>query len=401
MSESTPELSDALALVRRVLLDDAHLVRAVASGRRRGDPPPWRRVEVRYVDLKGGRRLQLTSYDDTQAHTTNHVDVGPALDDLLAMPFGSWHVESTDKTHQVRVTKKGRALVHSSPSTAATPDRSHDRPKQRLLPGDHPVLVALGISDEQGRIKPSRQAKYRQVEELVRALATAVADAQRSGALRTSTPEDPLCVVDLGCGNAYLTFAAHAWLRERLPVRTTGVDVKEQSRRHNEETASRVGLAEEMTFLVGGIDDIDLTRPPDVVLALHACDTATDDALARAVHWDAGLVLAAPCCHHDISAQLRGTSPQPGHEPLLRDGILRERLADTLTDALRAALLRSHGYRVEVVEFVDSAHTPRNTLLRAVRTGQDGSARGRDEYAALAGAWHVRPHLAELLEAGR
>jgi hypothetical protein len=133
------------------------------------------------------------------------------------------------------------------------------------------------------------------------------------------------------------------------------------------------------------------------VLALHACDTATDDALARAVEWHAPLVLAAPCCHKDVSRQLR---EHPAPEPyalLTRDGILRERFADTLTDALRAALLRTRGYRVEVVEFVGSQHTPRNTLIRAVSTGAS-APQAEQEYAELTRTWQVTPKLAELLD---
>jgi SAM-dependent methyltransferase len=354
-------------------------------------------VELRYVDLKAGRRLQVTAYDDTQALTSNHEDPRVALDELLAMPFANWHVDTTTATHQLRVTKKGEALLHSGPSQQATPQRSHDQAKDRLLPEDHPVLRALGISDQQGRIKPSRQAKYRQVEEFVRALSVAVEDATSSGTLRTPTPEAPLQVVDLGCGNAYLTFAAHAWLSERMPVRLVGVDVKEQSRRHSTEIAETLGVGDEVSFVAAGIRDVTLDDRPDVVLALHACDTATDDALARAVGWEAELVLAAPCCHHDISAQLRQVPAPVGYASLTRDGILRERWADTLTDALRAAILRQVGYRVEVVEFVESVHTPRNTLLRAVRTGSAPSRQARDEYDALVSSWHLTPQLAELL----
>jgi SAM-dependent methyltransferase len=396
------DLSHALARLRGAVLDDEHLVRALASGRRRGRPEPrWRRVEMRYVDLKAGRRLQVTTYDDTQAHATNHEDAGAALDELLAEPFSNWHVETTTHTHQLRVTKKGQPLLHSAERTAGvTPERSHDQAKQRLLPDDHPVLRALGISDAQGRVKPSRQAKYRQVEEFLRALSVAIEDATRSGKLRTPTAKDPLRVVDLGCGNAYLTFAAHAWLSGQMPVRLVGVDVKEQSRRHNTEVADRLGVADEMIFHAAGIRDVVLEEHPDVVLALHACDTATDDALFRAVGWHAELVLAAPCCHHDISAQLRQVPTPVGYTSLTRDGILRERLADTLTDALRAAILRQVGYRVDVVEFVDSVHTPRNTLLRAVRTGSTPPRETRDEYDALVSTWHLQPRLAELLDEG-
>ena len=240
------DLHRAFAQLRDAVLDDEHLVRALASGRRRGQPQPrWRRVELRYVDLKAGRHLQLTAYDDTQAHVTNRQDAAAAVDELLAEPFANWHVETTTHTHQLRVTKKGEPLLHTSErAEPVTPQRTHDHTKQRLLPEDHRVLRALGISDAQGRVKPSRQAKYRQVEEFLRALAVAIEDATRTGKLREPTPQDPLRVVDLGCGNAYLTFAAHAWLSEQMPVRLVGVDVKEQSRRHNTEVAEELGLAE-------------------------------------------------------------------------------------------------------------------------------------------------------------
>jgi hypothetical protein len=134
------------------------------------------------------------------------------------------------------------------------------------------------------------------------------------------------------------------------------------------------------------------------VLALHACDTATDEALAQAVGWSAPLVLAAPCCHHHLQAQLRRQPSPAPYAMLTRHGILRERLADTLTDALRACLLRMHGYRVDVVEFVASAHTPRNTLLRAVHTGAPAPAEVAQEYADLVRQWQVTPRLAELLD---
>ncbi|HSE10885.1 MAG TPA: SAM-dependent methyltransferase [Nocardioidaceae bacterium] len=397
-----------LTRMRSLILDDQTLLRAVASGRQKGQTPRWRRVEMRYVDLKAGRHLQVTAYDATQAHTSNHAlgeAAKSALDDLLDEPFGNWHVETVTETHQVRVTKKLEAMVHTGPRREqdregpAEPQRTHDRAKPRLLPEDDPALVAVGISDEHGRVRPSRQAKYRQVEEFLRSLGPALDDALASGRLRTPTPEEPLRVVDLGCGNAYLTFSAHSYLtRVRgLPVRMVGVDVKEQSYRHNTEVAQRLGISESMTFVRGDIGSATLDEAPDVVLALHACDTATDDALARAVLWDSSLVLAAPCCHHDVAAQLRRAPTPAPYAMLTRHGILRERFADTLTDALRASVLRLLGYRVDVIEFVESQHTPRNTLLRATRTGAAPSAGASQELDDLVRTWNVHPRLAELL----
>jgi SAM-dependent methyltransferase len=403
MSEPLP---GALARMRDQLLDPDTLVRAVASGRQRGGEPPWRRVELRYVDLKAGRHLQVTSYDDTQAHTANHLAgdaASVAVDGLLADPYGNWSVETTTGSHQLRVTKKLEAVVHAT--ERATPveiTRGHDRNKGRLLPEDDPVFRALGLTDAQGRLKPSRQAKYRQVEEFLRLLDGALTDAFEKGHLRTPTAEEPLRIVDLGCGNAYLTFAAERFLTHvrGLPVRVTGVDLREQSRDHNTEVARTLGIGAD--FVVGTIGGVVLDPAPEVVLALHACDTATDDALAQAVGWDASLVLAAPCCHHDIATQLRKADTPAPYSELTRHGILRERLADTLTDAIRASLLRVEGYRVDVVQFVESQHTPRNTMLRAVRVGAPLHAgEVRREYDALVDAWSISPKLAELLDAAR
>jgi SAM-dependent methyltransferase len=242
----------------------------------------------------------------------------------------------------------------------------------------------------------------------------------------------PVRVVDLGCGNAYLTFAAHRWLSQRFPgVCTVGVDLRPDAVQRNTDRAAELGLTG-LSFVAGSIDAVGLSQvvgPPvpepapasesvpdqapgtvpgpapasasgtvDLVLALHACDTATDQALARAVRWGAAVVLAAPCCHHDLQRQLAGseTVPEP-YRPLVRHPILRERFADVLTDALRAEVLRMVGYRTEVVEFVDSRHTPRNVLLRAVRTGALPSSRRVREYLDLTAAWGVRPAVAALL----
>jgi len=212
----------------------------------------------------------------------------------------------------------------------------------------------------------------------------------------------PLRVVDLGCGNAYLTFAAYHVLTSvrGLHIDMVGVDVKAQARQRNTTIAAQLGWSASLRFEQGEIAgplDVSIHRP-DVVLALHACDTATDDALSRSVDWGATLVLSAPCCHHDLQTRLAAAPAPPGFGMLTRHGILRERLADTLTDGVRASLLRTRGYSVDVREFVASEHTPRNTLLRAIRTDDDrNAATGRQEYDSFVRTWGIRPRLAELL----
>ena len=384
--------------VRDVLLDAGALVRAIGSGRRRGaDAPEYQRVELRYVDLKGVRHLQLTEYDERQAHTRNAA-AGPAaeqlVDDLLSAPYGNWHVETTTETLRLRYTKKGKSLLHRQ-SDNREQRTDHDRAKQRALDPAAPFLIELGISDHLGRVKPSRQSKYKQIDEFCKLLEPALDEALAAGRIESGRP---LQVVDLGCGNAYLTLAAyHLLTAAGHDVRMTGIDRNPDARLRNAKRVAALGWADHLQFVDATIEDAELATEPDVVLALHACDTATDDALARAVGWEAPLVLAAPCCHHDIQKQLKHVQPPPPYALMTRYGIVRERFADVLTDSLRAAVLRQVGYRVEVVQFVDSEHTPRNLLLRAARTGAVAGPEVRAEYEALIGEWQVKPRLAALV----
>jgi SAM-dependent methyltransferase len=406
--DGVPEdLAAALAALRPLLLDTASLVRAVAAGRRRGTVPGHARAELRPVDLKVGRRLQVVTTDGRTPTTRNHAagpDAEEAVDALLAEPFGSWHVETATRVVQLRVTKKGQAQVHTArtsrrdvePAQAA----AHDRPKQRLLDPADPLFAALGADAD----------KRRQVDAFLRLLAPVVSRAveHARGAGRG------LRVVDLGCGNAYLTFAAHRWLSgvpdvAAAGLTSVGVDVRTDMVARNSRLAADLRMPD-LRFVTGTIADaapgFDAggRAAVDVVLALHACDTATDEALARAVRWEAPVVLAAPCCHHDVQRQLLraqadGDPPPHPYTALTRQPILRERFADVLTDALRADLLRLLGYRVDVVEFVDSRHTPRNALIRAERTGAGPDAARRAEYLDLTAAWHLQPALARLLDA--
>ncbi|GAA0610764.1 SAM-dependent methyltransferase [Kribbella sandramycini] len=383
--------------IRAALLDRSGLVRAVASGRRRGlDQPPYQRLELRYVDLKGQRHLQLTEYDERQAHTRNvpAAEAAALVGELLTLPYGTWHVETTTETLRLRYTKKGKELLHRQ-AESREQVTGHDRVKQRVLDPAAPFLVELGISDHQGRVKPSRQAKYKQIEEFCKLLEPALEEALGAGRIATGRP---LQVVDLGCGNAYLTLAAyHLLTAAGHDVRMTGVDHNPAARTRNTKVVTALGWQEHLRFVDATIQGAELDVQPDVVLALHACDTATDDALARAVRWEAPLVLAAPCCHHDIQKQLKSVSPPAPYALMTRYGIVRERFADILTDTFRAAVLRQLGYRVEVVQFVDSQHTPRNLLLRAARTNAPVTPDLVADYDALAATWQVHPRLAQLL----
>lgn len=390
-----PLEDSVVARLRDALLDVEHLVRAVATGRVRGAAPPEpERLEVRPVDLRGGPALQLTGRTGPRV-TPRTVPAGDArelaraVDDALAQPYRHWHVETTLTTLQVRVARRGDALLHEGPPPERPRDTAHDRTRERLLDPSDPLFTVLGADGD----------KRRQVDAFLRSTETVLARARKVGAL----DDGPLRVVDLGCGNAYLTLAAHRYLSGMRPgTRTVGVELRADLVERSTQRAREAGL-DGIDFVPGTIADADprpaLGGPPDVVLALHACDTATDEALAQAVRWQAPVVLAAPCCHHDVQRQLtaEGHEPPAPYGALTRHPILRERFTDVLTDALRSLLLRQKGYRVEVVEFVDSAHTPRNAMIRAVRTGAPARPEVVAEYEQLVEQWQVEPALARML----
>lgn len=392
------DLATAHELVREKVLDADRLVRASAGGAVKGGHPRWRRVELRPVHLSSGSHLQVVSYDERQAFTANYAwgeAATATVRELLAEGFGHWHVASTDGETAFRVTKSGRVLV-TTKATQHVQQTIHDREKRRLVDPSAPFLRELGITDRAGVVKKSRADKYHQVEQFARLLDAAVGDARAAGRLTG----ERLSVVDLGCGNAYLTFAAYHHLTSGLglSVGVVGVDVKSQARQHNRVVAERLGWSTDVTFVEGTISEAEVAAPVDIAMALHACDTATDDALARGVQWRSDLILAAPCCHHDIQRQLRASPPPAPYGLVTRHGILRERWGDVVTDGLRAHLMRRAGYRTDLVEFVDSQHTPRNLMLRAHRTGAPPTAEQESEYADVVSQWSLRPHLAAMLD---
>lgn len=392
-------MNDALDSVVRELEEKIGnpdlFVRAVLSGRRRNMQPHYARIDLRPVAIQGERRLQWVEFDGRATFTRNETFGQTPLAPVLLSGYANLLVETVDESVTVRIGKKGLPLLTRAAGARAQ-DLAHDRAKPRLLDPADPFLVEVGISDARGQVKPSRQDKYRQVEEFLRLLAPSLESALEAGHISRPVPERPLTVVDLGCGHAYLTFAAHQYLRAQgTPVTVTGVDVRTVSRERNAGIAARLGIAQTLSFEAARINDAQLPRA-DVVLALHACDTATDDALAWAVRHDAALILAAPCCHHDLQRQME-KSPEPW--PLVtRHGLLKERLGDVLTDALRCQLLRLAGYRVETVEFVSGEHTPRNLMIRAVRTRAPATAEEIERYRDMVRTWAVRPTLATRLQ---
>ena len=373
----------AFTKAAELISDENNFVRAVLSGRRRNMQTEFERIDIRPVQLKDGLKLQLVMSEEKQ-DTTKNIDAdGSKILELLNGGYANILVEFTTGSYSLRITKKGEALIHEAKGVFER-SVSHDRTKERLLDANDPFLIEVGISDHKGSIKPSMQDKYRQVEEFLRILEPALPE-----------KKEKLSIVDLGCGHAYLTFATHQYLRKSgVDAHVIGIDVCENSRDRNNAIAKKLGITDSIEFRAEEISETAI-KSADIAIALHACDTATDDAIAWGVQHGVQLLLIAPCCHHDLQVQMHDI-PEPW--PMLtRHGIMRERLGDLLTDSFRTQILKLLGYRVDAIEFVGGEHTPRNLMIRATKTSAKPEPIDIARYKEMLAQWNVNPALAQRL----
>jgi len=378
------ELDNAVAQLDQRIKSE-HFVRAVLSGRRRNMQTEFERIDIKPVLIKEEIKWQIISSDGKKDITKN-VEIDFNFTHLFSSGFANLVVDTQTESYQVRISKKDEALVSVSKVNLSR-DLSHDRQKQRMLAESNQVFKALDMSDLLGRIKPSKMDKYKQVDEFLRLISQTL-DAEL-------LKQDEISVVDLGCGHAYLTFAVGEFLKDKYKkVSILGVDERDESKVHNEKAALKLKV--EAKFIAAKISDTP-NQVVDIAIALHACDTATDDAIYWAVKNNAQVIMAAPCCMHELQTQIK-EAPEPW-ALLTKNGLVKERLVDLITDSLRAQILKLLGYRVDIVEFIGGEHTARNILIRAVKTNQSFSDIDKDRYQQILSQWQIKPYLAKLLAA--
>ena len=297
-------------------------------------------------------------------------------------------VETQSFTANVLVSKKGTITIKKKMNTSAKQPKislSHNRKKKYILEEGIPVpfLIDLGVMTQNGNIINAHYDKFRQINHFLEYIEDILPSLPTGRELR---------ILDFGCGKSYLTFAIYYYLKvlKGYPVRITGLDLKEDVIRHCNELAVKYGY-DKLEFLCGDIAYYDGCSQVDMVVTLHACDTATDYALAKAVGWGAKVILSVPCCQHELNKQMKNDLLSP----VLHYGILKERMAALMTDGLRAQILEANGYRTQILEFIDMAHTPKNLLIRAVYNGH--CADNKDQINELLAAFDINPTLYRLL----
>ncbi len=341
--------------------------------------------------------FQIEEYTKTQVFHKNLTagDAGSYLTGKLSSDtssqtasFKNALVETQSFTANVLVSKKGTITIKKKMNASAKQPKislSHNRKKKYILEEGIPVpfLIDLGVMTQNGSIVNAHYDKFRQINRFLEYIEDILPSLPTGRELR---------ILDFGCGKSYLTFAIYYYLKvlKGYPVRITGLDLKEDVIRHCNELAVKYGY-DKLEFLCGDIAYYDGCSQVDMVVTLHACDTATDYALAKAVGWGAKVILSVPCCQHELNKQIKNDLLSP----VLHYGILKERMAALMTDGLRAQILEANGYRTQILEFIDMAHTPKNLLIRAVYNGH--CADNKDQINELLAAFDVNPTLYRLL----
>ncbi len=356
-----------------------------------------RKISIRPVQIRGELRWQWTLHSPRgESHENLTVEqtllrAAEMLGGEQAATFAHAHLYTSNADYALRIDRQGAAHFRKSAASKQPADTAHDRRKVYLIPDGQPCpfLEAIGVMTRQGHVRAKRYAKFRQINRYLEFVEDIYAELPSEG---------PLRIVDFGCGKSYLTFALHHLLTKvhGRDVRIVGLDREPSVIQTCRDVAQRLQLAG-LEFRVGDITTHQTDELVDLAVSLHACDTATDDALARAIHWQARVILAVPCCQHELAAKMDCESLRP----LMSHGILRERFAAISTDALRAWALEAAGYRTQVVEFIDLEHTAKNVLIRAVRhpavpPTAEQARRQFHDLKALLGV--QRLHLEEVLD---
>lgn len=336
-------------------------LRAVVSNRR--SKQVSQKLVFRPFMEKNKLMFQREEYANNQVFHEN-MDKETAVEQIctfLEKDYKQLDLLCEQSSFSVLVSKKGKSTIKENKSRIAKKiDLSHNRRKKYILDTDEviPFLVDLGVQTKEGKIVDKKYKKYKQINRFLEFVKDVLPE----------LPKDrPVKIIDFGCGKSYLTFAVYYYLHimNGRDVEMIGLDLKKDVIAHCNRMAEKYEYMN-LHFLEGNISTYDGADSADMVITLHACDVATDFALDKAVHWNAKVILSVPCCQHELNAQIGNDVL----EPLLKYGILKERFAALLTDALRANLLEQHGYEVQILEFIDMEHTPKNLLIRAVKRGE-------------------------------
>lgn len=378
------EWQEIVDLLRIIFEKDEFILSTLSAPRR---PLSVSKIVIRPTLIKGKPSYQATENRQQQSFHLNF-DKEDCLNWLLQRleEFKQTFLYTKSADYHILLGKKGTFTLLKKPPTKSSRRLVHNRKKEYLLQEGEPVpfLVRLGVMNPEGKVYAAKQDKFRQINRFLEMI---------DDVLPHFDPSQPLRIVDFGCGKAYLTFALYHFLKmtKGFQVHMVGIDLKADVIQYCQDLSKELGYQDSLQFLRDDIDHYQSKEGIDLVISLHACDTATDAALEKAIRWKAKVILSIPCCQHELMPQIH----QELLQPLLKHGILKERFAALATDAARAQLLEVLGYQTQILEFIDVEHTPKNLLIRAFRRSQpDGHRKTAwQAYLKFKETLHIDPSL--------
>ncbi|KOY80402.1 SAM-dependent methyltransferase [Lysinibacillus macroides] len=349
-----------------------------------------KRIKLKPLMLKNTYHIQMEyQYERILKHENILLADFPARLEAFFENYRQAHIDFIDEKVHVQLSKKNKVLWKSD--KAAAPKQvslTHNRKKNYLLSDNqpYPFLIRLGVQTTEGKVKKQKYDKFKQINRFIEFIDDALAYLPQDRQVR---------ILDFGSGKSYLTFALYHYLKieKGLDIRVTGLDLKKEVIEECSQIAQDLGY-DQLEFLVGDINDYNDESAVDMVVTLHACDVATDMALARAVKWGASVILSVPCCQHELNRQLH----TPALDIMLQHGLVRERFAALATDAIRAEILSLVGYEAQLLEFIDMENTPKNILIRAYHTGKKPTTQQCANYEAFLKLLNATPFLANELK---
>ncbi len=352
----------------------------------------YSKVTIRPI-MAGGKLCYQAEYTYEKKATHKNFEVDEAVDfclDLMENDFKQANIFTNASDIQVLASKPANPRITKKAATLSCQNIAHNRTKSYIIPDGEPCdfLIHLGVMDKSGKVIQKHYSKFRQINRYLEIVDDVFDELPKDG-------DKPLKIIDFGCGKAYLTFAIYYYLKvkKNRNVEIIGLDLKKDVINFCNKVAAELGY-DELKFLMGDIADY-TNDHADMVVTLHACDTATDYALMNAVSWNTKVILSVPCCQHELFSQIKNEV----HQPMLKHGILKDRLTEYLTDGLRGLKLEAQGYDVSMIEFTSLEHTARNIMIRAVKTGKAGTAKAKKaqaQYEALRDFYQVSPTIDKL-----
>ncbi|HIC13125.1 MAG TPA: SAM-dependent methyltransferase [Sulfurimonas sp.] len=384
-------MEDIRKLSQRIINNEV-IMFATFSGIRNKSLKTFNKATIKKVMIKNELKYQFEYiYDKNVEHKNlNKIDSINEIDNLLKTYFKQALINTLESDYHILVSKSGVAKINKKAATKKFEEISHNRKKKYILNEGEVTsfLVELGIMTADGKVINSKYDKFKQINRYLELVSDCIPYLDKNKTIR---------IIDFGCGKAYLTFALYDFLVLKMGynVEIVGLDLKENVIKFCSNLANKLNY-DDLRFVQGDIKGFNEFENVDMVISLHACNTATDDALATAVNWGAKVILAVPCCQHELRKKIKNKKMVP----LLKYGIIKEKLSSLLTDSLRANVLEIMGYRTQVLEFIDMEHTPKNIMIRAFFEDISNVDKVVEEYKEFKKEWQISPYIEEAFGKG-